>query len=57
MFCRVNLLKQDLTQVFVINTTLGILGFIDVAEKQDLTNMKKRILGNHLQEEWDQVVI
>ena len=33
---------------FIINTTIGILGFIDVAEHLGFPNMKKRIMDNHL---------
>ena len=46
MFFKVNLKKQELnTSRFVINTTLGILGFIDVAEKIGFEKYEKEDYG------------
>ena len=48
-----NLLQGEFTKAgintgrFVINTTVGILGIIDVAEYLDFQNMKKKIMVKH----------
>ena len=43
---------------FVVNTTVGILGIFDVAEKINFMNMLKKIMVKHLVDgEWVQVAI